>query len=300
MHRPVLDLRLIQSFIALADEQSFTRAAERIGVAQSALSMRIKRLEDLLRFALMSRTSRRVGLTSQGLAFLPYARALMAAETDALAAARDIVSTPPNSLRLGSYQFLAKARSRLITRYLAAEPETEILVVYGARDELLRQLRHGAIDAIIGLSRSGLSEDGIAIKPVGKLYPHIVLPPHDMLSESSTASLAELAGRPIILMPSWPESRVQGYLTDLMKQHHLKPAAGPEPEKEAIMDYARARGAAHLAWFAHRRARHVDRGWAVIPISDADMEVELAVFVNQEITSRGARFLAALQPAITK
>src|SRR5690349_17405636 len=90
----MLDLRLIESFLALADECSFTKAAGRLGIAQSALSMRIKRLEDVVRFSLVSRTSRRVALTSEGLAFLPHARVLLAVEADTRAAARDILAKP--------------------------------------------------------------------------------------------------------------------------------------------------------------------------------------------------------------
>src|SRR5690242_4834315 len=149
--RSMLDLRLIESFLALAEERSFTKAANRLGVAQSAISVRIQRLEDLVRFPLVARTSRRVALTSEGLAFLPHARALIAAEADTWAAARDIRATHGNSLRIGSYHFLAKARARLISRYLAANPGAEILVLYGAREDLVDQLAFGAIDLIVGL-----------------------------------------------------------------------------------------------------------------------------------------------------
>lgn len=77
--------------VAVAEEANFTRAAARCFVAQSALSHRIKGLENELGVALFSRTSRRVELTAAGTAFLPAARAcLMAAEraaADAAAAA---------------------------------------------------------------------------------------------------------------------------------------------------------------------------------------------------------------------
>jgi len=295
MQHPMLDLRLVQSFLVLADERSFTRAAERIGVAQSAMSMRIRRLEDVLRFSLISRTSRRVALTPEGLAFLPHARALIAAETEARAAAREIVATQGDSLRVGSYGYLAKVRSQLINRYIAIEPKTEILVAYGTRDELLQQLRLGAIDAIIGLSRPEFVEDGVAIHPVSRLHAHIVMPPDDPLFDAAQLSLADLAGRSLAVMPSWVDGKVMGYFADLMTVSHLKPIAGPEPEKDALSSYARMRGLPHLVWFSRRRPRRLDRDWAVIALSDEAMTADVTVIVNREPTPRGARFLEALQ-----
>jgi DNA-binding transcriptional LysR family regulator len=73
-----LDLRLLRSFVAVAEELHFTRAAARLYVAQQALSRDIRRLERQLGVRLFTRTTRRVALTADGERLLARARELLA------------------------------------------------------------------------------------------------------------------------------------------------------------------------------------------------------------------------------
>ncbi|GFE67046.1 LysR family transcriptional regulator [Litoreibacter roseus] len=72
-----MDLRQIKCFISVAEELHFRRAAERVGLAQTALSAQVKRLEDELGFALLFRTTRHVSLTQAGAVFLEECRAVL-------------------------------------------------------------------------------------------------------------------------------------------------------------------------------------------------------------------------------
>jgi DNA-binding transcriptional LysR family regulator len=83
-----LDLDAVAAFLQAAELNSFTRAAEALGTAQSLVSTRIKRLEDGLGQTLLQRHSRLVRLTAEGERFLPAARELMAAHERALGAFR--------------------------------------------------------------------------------------------------------------------------------------------------------------------------------------------------------------------
>jgi len=86
-----LDTRLLRGFVAVADELNFTRAAERLTLAQQALSAQIRQLEQRLGTQLFERTTRKVRLTEAGELLLPHARAVLAsldAGTEALAAAQ--------------------------------------------------------------------------------------------------------------------------------------------------------------------------------------------------------------------
>jgi DNA-binding transcriptional LysR family regulator len=82
-----VELRQLEYFVAVASEQSFTRAARRLHVVQSAVSAAITALEKDLRVVLIERSSRRVQLTRAGEALLPEAHAVL----DAAGAARDAV-----------------------------------------------------------------------------------------------------------------------------------------------------------------------------------------------------------------
>jgi DNA-binding transcriptional LysR family regulator len=90
-----MELRHLEYFVAVADEQHFTRAAARLHVVQSGDSAVIKALGRELGVALLERSSKRVELTDAGMALLPKARAVL----DAVRAARDAVDEARGGLR---------------------------------------------------------------------------------------------------------------------------------------------------------------------------------------------------------
>jgi DNA-binding transcriptional LysR family regulator len=79
-----LDIELLRAFVVVAETRNFTRAAQRLGRVQSAVSMQIKRLEELLNARLLERSHRRVTLTSQGEVVLRYAHRVMHLTDEAL------------------------------------------------------------------------------------------------------------------------------------------------------------------------------------------------------------------------
>jgi DNA-binding transcriptional LysR family regulator len=90
-----MELRQLAYFVAVADEAHFTRAAERLRIAQPAVSQQIRRLEAELGEPLLHRDRRTVALTSAGEALLPHARAALAQVEhgrQAVAALRVVVS----------------------------------------------------------------------------------------------------------------------------------------------------------------------------------------------------------------
>lgn len=93
--------RKLTYFVAVAEELHFSRAAERVHLAQQALSRQIKELESLVGAKLLDRTTRKVTLTPAGEAFLEGARAALTALEDAAAAARRAARGLAGTLRLG-------------------------------------------------------------------------------------------------------------------------------------------------------------------------------------------------------
>lgn len=85
---PALDLRRLRYFTAVAEELSFSQAADRLGLSQQALSSQIRRLEDQVGRSLFFRTTRRVELTAAGRALLPKAQLALGAALEALDTAR--------------------------------------------------------------------------------------------------------------------------------------------------------------------------------------------------------------------
>src|SRR3954447_3379687 len=105
-----MELRHLRYFVAIAEEQSFTRAAERLWVAQPGLSTQIRRLEEELGVKLFERHTRGVDLTDAGSVFLERARATLAAAEEARATVSDLESGLVGTIRLG---LATGARSQL-------------------------------------------------------------------------------------------------------------------------------------------------------------------------------------------
>jgi DNA-binding transcriptional LysR family regulator len=87
-----MKFRQIGYFIAVAEEQNFSRAAQRIGIEQSPLSRAIRALETDIGVSLLERTTRGSKLTPAGEAFLHYARSIVASTECARRAARAVAN----------------------------------------------------------------------------------------------------------------------------------------------------------------------------------------------------------------
>ncbi|HZH46839.1 MAG TPA: LysR family transcriptional regulator, partial [Roseococcus sp.] len=84
MRIPDLDLDLLRGFVAVAERGGFTAAGAALGLTQSAVSLKVKRLEDLLGKPVFTRAPRRVDLTREGETLLSYARRMLALNDEAV------------------------------------------------------------------------------------------------------------------------------------------------------------------------------------------------------------------------
>jgi DNA-binding transcriptional LysR family regulator len=145
-----MELRHLRYFVAIAEERSFTRAAERLWVAQPGLSTQIRRLESELGVRLFERHSRGVDLTGAGELLLERARAALAAADLARATGRDIESGILGSVRLGlSSAPRWRGTAELLDSFARARPAVEVSVLESYGGALARDLRDGRLDAVI-------------------------------------------------------------------------------------------------------------------------------------------------------
>jgi DNA-binding transcriptional LysR family regulator len=145
-----MELRHLRYFVAIAEERSFTRAAERLWVAQPGLSTQMRRLEAELGVQLLERHARGVDLTRAGELFLERARLAVAAAETAAATGRDLEAGVIGSVRLG----VAGAADwhltpRLLRRFSREHPGVELAVLAGYGATLWRELREGRLDALV-------------------------------------------------------------------------------------------------------------------------------------------------------
>jgi DNA-binding transcriptional LysR family regulator len=146
-----LDLDAVQAFVLIAELASFTRAAEAAGTTQSAISLKLKKLEQRLGRRLVERTPRLVRLSGDGTAFLDRARDLLAAHERAL---RD--DTALQRLRLGISEHAAGGElALLIARINAHDPALRLEVRIGFSRPLLDAFDGGGFDAVLVRREAG-------------------------------------------------------------------------------------------------------------------------------------------------
>jgi DNA-binding transcriptional LysR family regulator len=157
-----LPTELLRSFAAIVDAGSMQRATERVFVTQSALSLQMKRLEDLVQTPLFSRDGRRLSLTPAGRSMLTHTREILAANDRAVLALNGDTMLGP--ARIGFVQDFAETLlSGVLAQFAKVDTETPIQVRVGNSAELLELLQSGQMDVLLCL---GAPDDPAAIRTV--------------------------------------------------------------------------------------------------------------------------------------
>lgn len=205
-----MDLPQLRYVVEVADSSSFTRAAERCFVTQSALSHQIAALERELGQRLFHRTSRDVRLTEAGAAFVRRARTALAAaqgaREDAAAAAGQVIGT----LRLGVIPtVVAVDVPAAIARFRDRHPGVRVELAVGNSDTLIAALRRGDLDvALLGL-REQATPSGVALKVLARERLVGVIPRTHPLASRRRIRLGELADQVFADFPAGTSGRAQ-------------------------------------------------------------------------------------------
>jgi DNA-binding transcriptional LysR family regulator len=155
-----LDVEAVQAFVLTVDLKSFTRAAEAMETTQSAVSLKIKRLEDGLGKRLLERTPRLVRLSADGSAFLGPARALVAAHKSALGS----FGVTQRRLVVGMSQHIVGAElPGLLKRMASASPGLVMEMRISSSQDVFDELDGGSLDAAVVLRRDGWRREGDVI-----------------------------------------------------------------------------------------------------------------------------------------
>ena len=142
----MLDVDSVRAFLAIAEHQSFTKAARMLATTQGALSVKLRRLEDRLGLKLIERTPRMVRLSPKGLDFVPAAREFLAAHERAVA---QLVSAPSRFALGVAYTLAGADFPLLISRILARRPMLTLETVVDSSPSLVEQLDKGLLDGVI-------------------------------------------------------------------------------------------------------------------------------------------------------
>lgn len=211
---PMIDLRLLRQFVAVAEELHFHRAAARLHMSQPPLTAAIRRLEELLGAELIVRGNRTLGLTAAGQVLLVEARQTLQQAEHAFAHTRDVAAGRTGTLRMAYVGSAMYGRlPGLIRRFRQSHPQVRLELREATSRQQQRMLRAAEIDLGIlippvpeagDLQLRGFDRDGLAIA-----LPH----EHRLLAAARTIDVPDLASEDFVM---WPADEGIGFHSHVM------------------------------------------------------------------------------------
>ncbi len=224
-----LDLRRLTYFIAVAEELHFSRAAERLGIAQPPLSQQIQKLESELGAQLFDRSRRSVELTAAGRALLPEARKLLALSGQIAQLPRDVTAGRAGRLHIGMTGSTGfRIVPQLLRRFRAAYPKVDIALNELPTTDQIDQILAGEI--AVGLARDPQLPRELRSAPIWSEPLVAVLPGDHDLASGGVVDIAGLAAEPFVL---FPRSRGPG-LHDIITSACREAGFSPHIAQEAV------------------------------------------------------------------
>ena len=211
-----MELTSLRYFVAVAHELNFHRAAEKLHMTQSPLSLAIRKLEDELEVRLFERTSRSVRLTREGEAFLAEAEAVLSRADLALRRMAELAGTKNGRLAIGYNEpALNSILPKLLAQYREKHPAMRLELREEETAEQLALIRRGGLD--IGIMRPfGFDLSGLESRPVFREEYRLVMPECHELAKRPVISRGDLAGHEIILFAREVNPAIYDRLADAL------------------------------------------------------------------------------------
>ena len=257
--------------MAIAEEQSFTRAAQRCFVVQSALSRQIKSLESELGVRLFARTSRKVEVTPAGEAFVKQARLCLQAAERAKASAAAAHGQIRGSLTIGVIPTVTAVNiAAVLGAFRRSYPEVGVHVRTGGSDEFLRRIAAGELDVgFLGLAE-GVTPQGVQTQELSRERLVAVLAEGHRLAGQHRLRLKDLADEPFVDFPEGSSGREQSDLA--FDRARLRREVSLEANTADLLTGLVRQGLG-VALVAPSVAREAP-GCVCIPVSDGPVRVE--------------------------
>jgi DNA-binding transcriptional LysR family regulator len=195
-----METRQLEYFVAVAEELSFTKAAQRLFAVQSTVSAAIKALEAELGTTLFDRSTRKVALSAAGSAFLPEAKAAIEAVDRAMAVAQEASTGLRGSIRIGTMTNLAVIDlPGLLGAFHRQYPLVDIHVTVSTTGStgMADDVRTGRLDvALLGLPESDMT--GLTTRRLASWRYVVLLPEGHPLARRAKVALRDLIGESFV------------------------------------------------------------------------------------------------------
>jgi DNA-binding transcriptional LysR family regulator len=192
--------RHVRAFVMVAQERSFARAADKLGVSQPALSQTVLQFENAIGFALFERTTRSVSLTSEGAALLDKAQAVNRQLDNFHAEIGNLQKTVKNELRVGyligtALEFIPE----IVREFRKRRPEAELHLTEYDFSDPTAGLASGRVDCAIVRPPLGIAD--ITLVELAREQCVACLPTGHRLSDRATVVLDDILDEPFVAAP---------------------------------------------------------------------------------------------------
>src|SRR5258708_31439383 len=196
-----LNMRQVRAFVSVAHLKSFTRAATLLNVSQPALTVQIRKLEEILGIELLDRNSRTVDITRVGRELLPVFQRILHELDSVLVDTRALATQQHGVVRIAALpSFAAGLLPAAITRFRRSNPRMSFVVRDMIASRVNTSVRTEEVD--IGITGGELSDPELEILHSSYDRMHIVFPSQHPLGRRRKITLEDIAEFPLILMDS--------------------------------------------------------------------------------------------------
>jgi DNA-binding transcriptional LysR family regulator len=270
-----MDLRRLRYFVAVAEERSVGKAAERLRMAQPPLSVQIRRLEAEIGTPLFRRGTRGMDLTEAGQALLSRASEALALAADGAEAARAVAAGRHGRITVGYMFVLANAvLPRLIPELRRSIPGVDL--EFAELSASTRRARLLDRSVTVALCMPAIDHPEIQVARIGTQRFVLAVPAGSTLARMNAVPMSKLQGRPLIALPKPDEEPASSAVAALLRRHQVvMPVAGRvETVHSALSLVLAGEGLAIVPACAKLGA---PKGIVFRPLRDATDSIEIAV-----------------------
>ena len=202
-----MNTRQIEYFLAVAEELSFTKAAEKMYVSQTAVTQQIRSLEEQMGVQLFSRTKKKVELTPAGALFMIEGRQILEHIDNAFIHARDVSEGMSGALEIGFANYASNILANSLQEFHSRYPNIKLHFKSYSPSVLLDRLRLGELDLIFSPIFDPAIYEGCFIQEVSRVSLIAVLPSSHPLAGKHYLTKKDLSDQSLILACT-PDSKI--------------------------------------------------------------------------------------------
>jgi DNA-binding transcriptional LysR family regulator len=251
---PAMELRHLRYFLAVAEAQNFTKAAQRLRVAQPALGRQVNDLEDELGVKLLARSPRGATLTAAGEAFVAEAKAVLQRAEEASRVARAFAQGERGELHLGyAPSPTVELLPRILHAYQSEAPGVRVVLHDLSTGEMVDGLRNGKLHAALMVKSESKASRGLVFEELGCYPVCVAVPRAHKLGRQKTIELRQLAGQPLVAYSQSDYPEYHDLLVEVLAPEGVTPIIAEEHDSASSLIAAVEAG----------------RGLAIVPASFA-------------------------------